>query len=152
MKALQSLGKALTVYQCIRRDVTEGCTLLRRCSENLKSRSVQWLTLYGLSSNDRIINEYFIQMGASGGAVSWDAELQAERPRVRLPKASLETFRPHFGPWIDSASNRNEYPEYFLGGKGGRCLGLTTLPSSCAGCLESWEPQPPGTLSACPGL
>jgi len=40
----------------------------------------------------------------------------------------------------------------FPGGKGGRCLGLTTLPPSCADCLEIWEPQPPGTLRACPGL
>jgi hypothetical protein len=30
---------------------------------------------------------------------------------------------------------RNEYQEYFLGGKGGRCVGLTTLPPSCADCL-----------------
>jgi len=33
------------------------------------------------------------------------------------------------------------------GGKGGRCVGLTNLPPSCADCLEIWEPQPPGTLS-----
>jgi len=39
-----------------------------------------------------------------------------------------------------------------LGGKGGRCVGLTTLSPSCADCLEIWEPQPPGTLWACPGL
>ena len=38
------------------------------------------------------------------------------------------------------------------GGKGGRCVGLTTLPPSYADCLEIWEPQPPGTLGACPGL
>ena len=38
------------------------------------------------------------------------------------------------------------------GCKGGRCVGLTTLPLSCADCLEIWEPQPPGTLRACPGL
>jgi hypothetical protein len=42
--------------------------------------------------------------------------------------------------------NRNEYQEYLLGGKRGRCLGLTTLPPSCADCLEIWELQPPGTL------
>jgi len=47
---------------------------------------------------------------------------------------------------VNSASNRNEYQEYFLGSKGGRCGGLTTLPHSCADCLEIWEPQPPGTL------
>jgi len=29
-----------------------------------------------------------------------------------------------------------EYQEYFLGGKGGRCVGLTTLPPSCADRLE----------------
>ena len=28
----------------------------------------------------------------------------------------------------DSAPNRNEYQIYFLRGKGGRCVGLTTLP------------------------
>jgi len=37
------------------------------------------------------------------------------------------------------------------GGKGGWCVGLT-LPPSCADCLEIWEPQPHGTLRACPGL
>ena len=41
----------------------------------------------------------------------------------------------------------NEYQEYFLEGKGGRCLGLKNLPPSCADCLEnvgastSWNPQ-----------
>ena len=63
-----------------------------------------------------------------------------------------QSFRPHYGPRVDSASNRNEYQEYFLGGKGGRCLGVTTLPPSCADCLEIWETQPPGTLSACTSL
>jgi hypothetical protein len=40
----------------------------------------------------------------------------------------------------DSVFNRNEYQEYFLEGKGGRFLGLTTLPPSYADCLENWEP------------
>jgi hypothetical protein len=44
------------------------------------------------------------------------------------------------------------YQEYFLGGKGGRCVRLTTLPPLCAYCHETWEPQPRGTLRACPGL
>jgi hypothetical protein len=34
-------------------------------------------------------------------------------------------------------------------GKGGRCLGLTTLPPLCADCLKIWDPQLPGNLRAC---
>jgi len=29
---------------------------------------------------------------------------------------------------------------------------IISLPNSCADCIEIWEPQPPGTLGACPGL
>jgi hypothetical protein len=57
-----------------------------------------------------------------------------------------------YGPDANSDSNRDEYQEYFLGGGGGgkgdRCVGLTTLPHSCAYYLKIWEPQPPGTLRA----
>jgi len=49
-------------------------------------------------------------------------------------------FRPHYGPEVDSAPYRNEYQEYFLGGKGGRCVVLSTLPLSGDDCLEIWEP------------
>ena len=59
-----------------------------------------------------------------------------------------------YGPGVDSASNRNEYQEYFLGGKGGRCVRLTTLPPSCAvvtksGNLDFLEPS--GPVQACNG-
>jgi len=64
----------------------------------------------------------------------------------------VQCRRPQCGSGVDSASNRNEYNEYFLGDKEVRCVGLTTLPPSCADCLEILEPQPPGTLRACPGL
>ena len=50
-----------------------------------------------------------------------------------------QSFRPHYGPGVDSASNRNQYQTYFLGGKGDRCLGLSTLPSSCTQCVEILE-------------
>jgi hypothetical protein len=40
---------------------------------------------------------------------------------------ALGSIRPH---------NRNEYQGYLPGGKGGQCIGLTTLPPSCADCLE----------------
>jgi len=44
------------------------------------------------------------------------------------------------------------------GGKGGRWVGLSTLPPPCAKCREIWELQPPGTLrtsgpvQACNGI
>jgi len=39
-------------------------------------------------------------------------------------------------PGVESSSNTNEYQGYILGCKGGRCVGLTTFPPSCADCLE----------------
>jgi len=43
-------------------------------------------------------------------------------------------------------------PVILPGGKEGQCIGLTTSPSSDADCLEICEPQPHGTLRACPGM
>ena len=60
-----------------------------------------------------------------------------------------QSFWLHCGPGIDSASNRNEYQEYFLGSKDSWCIGPTTLPLSCANCQEIWELQASGTLRAC---
>ena len=87
-----------------------------------------------------MIFNVFTETGPRGGAAGWGTALQVERSRVRFPMVSLEFFFD-----IDSVSDRNEYQEFFLEGKGGRCVGLTTLPSSCADCLEIWEPQPPIT-------
>ena len=56
-------------------------------------------------------------------------------------------------PGVDSASNRKDYQEYLLGGKGGRCLRLRTyhraVPwSRNLGTLTSWNPL---GLSSGPG-
>jgi hypothetical protein len=45
-----------------------------------------------------------------------------------------------------------EIPVMILESKDYRCVGLTTVPPSCADRLAIWEPQPPGTLRASPGL
>jgi len=48
-------------------------------------------------------------------------KLQIGRSLVRSQLVSLEflinikSFRSHYGPGVDSASNRNEYQEHFLG-------------------------------------
>jgi hypothetical protein len=56
------------------------------------------------------------------------------------------------GPGVVSPSNRNKYEEYFLGSKGGRCVGLTTFPLSCDDYLEIVRPLTPWSFRACPGL
>ena len=48
----------------------------------------------------------------------------------------IKSFRSHYGTGVDSACNRNEYREYFLG-VGGRCVRLTTILFRCH---EIWEP------------
>ena len=63
-----------------------------------------------------------------------------------------KSFPLQYNPRVDLVSNRNGYQKYFLGGNGGRCVELTTLPPSCADNLEIWEPQLAGTLRVCPGL
>ena len=99
------------------------------------------------------VHEWHFRVGISKCS-GWVA---LQRGHIQIYFSLTQSFRPHYGPRVDSASNRNEYQEYFLGGggeggKGGRCVGLTTLPPSCADCREILEPQPPGTLRACPCL
>ena len=63
--------------------------------------------------------------------------------KVLCYKSEGRWFDPSWCQWIfhgpgeDSASNRNEYQEHFLGGKGGRCVRLSTLPPSCAVVMKS---------------
>jgi len=60
--------------------------------------------------------------------------------------------RPYHGPGVDPAPSENEYQEYFLEVKAADAVRPTTSPPSCAECHEIWEPKPPGTLWATPGL
>jgi len=74
-----------------------------------------------------------------------------------LTPAGIEpaTFRfvaQHLNHCATAVPNRNEYQEYVLVGKGRRCVGLTTLPPSCADCLEIWEPRLAATLRVCTGI
>jgi len=62
----------------------------------------------------------------------------------------IKSFRPYYGPGVNSASNRNEYQEYFLGVKAaGVRLATYHRPvplSRNLGALTSWNPL------GCPGL
>jgi hypothetical protein len=77
--------------------------------------------------------------------------LQAGRPLVRFAMASVEFFI-EYDPGVDSASNRNEYQEYFLVGKDGRCVGLTVLLPLYSHFTAICEPETPGALGACSDL
>jgi len=62
----------------------------------------------------------------------------------------IKFLQSHYGPGVDSASNRGKFP----GGKGGRCVRLTTLPASCAVVMQSGSLnflEPSGPLQACNG-
>jgi hypothetical protein len=73
----------------------------------------------------------FICRGARGSVVGWGTMLQAGRSRVRvLMRWIFLSFQPHYGPGVDSASNRNEYQEVSWGVKRGRRVRLTTSPPS----------------------
>jgi hypothetical protein len=98
--------------------------------------------------------------GVCSGAVEWGTALQAGRSQVQFPMVSLEFFidiilLAALWPWGWHSLQQKHAPERFPWGgqsKGGWCIGLTTLPPSCANCLEIWEPQHPGTLRALRGL
>ena len=87
--------------------------------------------------------------------------LQIGRSLVRFQLVSLElfidikSFRSHYGPGVDLASNINGYQEHFLGGKGGRCARITNLPPSCAVVMKSGNlnfVEPSGPRQACNGI
>jgi len=93
-----------------------------------------------------------------GGTVVKGAVLQIGRSLVRSQLVifiDIKSFRTHYGPGVDSASNRNEYQEHFLGVKTGRCVRLTTLPPSCVVVTKSAYLnflEPSGPLQTCNGL
>ena len=111
------------------------------------------------SQNEHIFFLFaYILYGAHRGAVGWGTALQVGRSQVRIPMMSLEFCNWHNPSGrtmaLGSTQPLTEMSTRNISwvGKGGRCVGLTTLPLSCADCLEIWEPQPTGTLWACPGL
>ena len=101
----------------------------------------------------KTLTSYAEQLLIGGGTA-----LQAGRSRVRFPILSLKFPTDVILPWtLWSLGSTQPLTEMITsnisyGGKGGRYVGLNNWPSSCADCFEICEPQPPGTLRACPGL
>ena len=93
---------------------------------------------------------HYVIIRTCGGAVSWGTALQTGRSWFRFPVVSMEFYNPSGATMaLGSTQPLTEWvPGIFCRG----CVGLTTLPPSCADCLEIWEPQHPGNLRTCPGL
>jgi hypothetical protein len=101
------------------------------------SREHQW------NNNCKKKLEVLGRKGARGSVVGWGTMLKVGRSQVRVPmRWNFPSFQPHYGPGVDSASNRNEYQEPSWGVKGGRCVRLTTLSPSV-----SWLSRYCGTLN-----
>jgi hypothetical protein len=87
-----------------------------------------------------ILHEYHGTRWRSG----WGTALQTRRSRDRFPMVSLEFFIDTIlpvtlWPWGWLSLQRKWVLGIFPGGKGSRCVGLTTLPLSCASTF--WNPQ-----------
>jgi hypothetical protein len=72
-----------------------------------------------------------VKWGAYSSIVGWGTVLQARRLRVRFPMRSLDfsigmIFQLHYGPAVNSTSNRNEYQESSWGVNGSQHIRLTT--------------------------
>jgi hypothetical protein len=114
---------------------------------NLKNVTVLW-TYVG--QDNKPLN---MSRGPRSSTVGWDTALQARRSQVRFPVLLLEFFIEINLPvalWLWGWLSL--YQEYFLGGEGGWCVGLITVPLSRVSCLEIWDSQPAGTVMACPGI
>jgi hypothetical protein len=94
---------------------------LRKLSERCSERSSAWIS-----------ESTIITLGAPSSVVGWGTMLQAGRLRVQVPIRWIFfqftwSFQPHYGPGVDSASNKNEYQESSWGVNGCQRVRLTTL-------------------------
>jgi len=69
-----------------------------------------------------------------------------------VPDGVIEIIPAVLWPWSRLSRQQKRVPRIFPGGKGGRCVGLTTFLPSSRDCLEIWEPRHPGNLRACKGF
>ena len=123
---------------------------------NLIARVVAYLNTnkYLLNAAQFITYRLHVQRGTRWH--SWLRRCATSRKVAgSIPDGVIGIFHWHNPSCRTMALGSTQRPGIFPGwgwSKDGRCVGLTTLPPSCVEYLEIWEPQPPGTLRACPGL
>ena len=77
-----------------------------------------------LGVDGRIFFKWYVRSGSVAGPCERGNEA---RDYIKCRGTRLARY----GPGVDTSSNRNEYQEYFLGGKGGRCVGLKFTTFMC---------------------
>jgi len=70
---------------------------------------------------------------------------------VGIEPATFRFVTQHLNHCATAVPLTNEYEEYFLDSKGGQCVGLTTLPLSCADYLEIVRTSKTWSSRAYPG-
>jgi hypothetical protein len=148
---VKNSGECLASRSFLKRNKTGGS------KTNLYLFYILYLFLETFMYKLRLL-EYTI-VGVHGGAIGWGIAPQAGRSPVRFPIVLLEFFfdvilPSAIWPWGRLSLQQKLLPGIFPGGggKGGRCVELTTLSPSCAHYLEILEFQPSETLRACQGL
>jgi hypothetical protein len=80
------------------------------------------------------LKSHSISTGGHGSVVGWGTMLKPEDRGIESRWGEFfqctYSFRPQYGPGVNSASNRNDYHESSWGVKGGRGVRLITLPLS----------------------
>jgi hypothetical protein len=107
--------------------------------------------------NDISFTSLFSRVQAIGlEALRYKPEVRGFDSRWRHWIFSLtQSFRPHFGPWVDSASDRNEYQECFLRVKAAGTWGLQPCHLHVPVVLKSGGPkllEPSGPVQAFNGI
>jgi len=125
-------------------DTHEDSSLLGRCAVSTgKSlpKCLEWLYFRAVFLNHRATARYRPARGSPG--------------ICHLGYFSFPSFRPHYGPGFDSASNRNEYQEYFLGVKTASAYGWQPYHLHVPIVCKSWSlnlMEPSGTVQGCNGI
>ena len=155
---MSALGQALSLFQSEFSTQCDPALPVQFPVSSLFLKVIQYLLTSSSSSSCHLYSSLYLSFG---NVVAQCLRCCVTNRKVAgsipagVSDIDIKSFRSHYGPGVDSASNRDEYQEYFLRGKSGRCVRLTTLSPSLttvtkSGTLNFLEPS--GNLGPVMGL